>query len=36
VEQVRLGLLRQAVGADKVVTPIDRNLNVKFVLVTIE
>jgi 4-amino-4-deoxy-L-arabinose transferase-like glycosyltransferase len=36
VEQARLGLVRQAVGADKVVTPIDRNLNVKFVLVTIE
>ncbi len=36
VEQARLGLLRQAVGADKTVTPIDRNLNVKFVLVTIE
>jgi 4-amino-4-deoxy-L-arabinose transferase-like glycosyltransferase len=36
VEQTRLGLLRQAVGADKSVTPIDRNLNVKFVLVTIE
>jgi len=36
VEQARLGLLRQAVGVDKVVTPIDRNLNVKFVLVTIE
>ncbi len=36
VEQPRLGLLRQALGADKVVTPIDRNINVKFVLVTIE
>jgi 4-amino-4-deoxy-L-arabinose transferase-like glycosyltransferase len=36
VEQSRLGLLRQAVGPEKVVTPIDRNLNVKFVLVTIE
>lgn len=36
VEQARLGLLRQAVGPDKPVTPIDRNLNVKFVLVTIE
>jgi hypothetical protein len=36
VEQPRLGLLRQALGAEKVVTPIDRNLNVKFVLVTIE
>jgi 4-amino-4-deoxy-L-arabinose transferase-like glycosyltransferase len=36
VEQARLSLLRQAMGADKVVTPVDRNLNVKFVLVTIE
>jgi len=36
VEQPRLGLLRQAVGTDHVVTPIDRDLNVKFVLVTIE
>ncbi len=36
VEQARLGLLRQAIGTDKTVTPIDRNLNVKFVLVTIE
>ncbi len=36
VEQARLGLLRQAVGPDKPVNPIDRNLNVKFVLVTIE
>jgi 4-amino-4-deoxy-L-arabinose transferase-like glycosyltransferase len=36
VEQSRIGLVRQAVGPDKVVTPIDRNLNVKFVLVTIE
>jgi 4-amino-4-deoxy-L-arabinose transferase-like glycosyltransferase len=36
VEQARLGLVRQAVGADKTVTPVDRNLNVKFVLVTIE
>ncbi len=36
VEQARIGLLRQAVGADKTVNPIDRNLNVKFVLVTIE
>ena len=36
VEQARLGLLRQAVGAEKTVTPIDRDLNVKFVLVTIE
>ena len=36
VEQARLGLLRQAVGADHVVTPVDRDLNVKFVLVTIE
>ncbi|HMK73889.1 MAG TPA: dolichyl-phosphate-mannose--protein mannosyltransferase, partial [Myxococcaceae bacterium] len=36
VEQARLGLLRQAVGTDHTVTPIDRDLNVKFVLVTIE
>jgi 4-amino-4-deoxy-L-arabinose transferase-like glycosyltransferase len=36
VEQARLGLLRQALGAEKTVTPIDRDLNVKFVLVTIE
>jgi 4-amino-4-deoxy-L-arabinose transferase-like glycosyltransferase len=36
VEQARLGLLRQAVGAEKTVTPIDKDLNVKFVLVTIE
>jgi 4-amino-4-deoxy-L-arabinose transferase-like glycosyltransferase len=36
VEQPRLGLLRQAIGAEKAVTPVDRNLNVKFVLVTIE
>lgn len=36
VEQPRLTLLRQAIGADKTITPVDRNLNVKFVLVTIE
>jgi 4-amino-4-deoxy-L-arabinose transferase-like glycosyltransferase len=36
VEQARLSLLRQAVGADKTINLIDRNLNVKFVLVTIE
>jgi 4-amino-4-deoxy-L-arabinose transferase-like glycosyltransferase len=36
VEQARLGLLRQAVGTEKTVTPIDRDLNAKFVLVTIE
>ena len=35
-EQRFLGQLRQAMGADKVVTPIDRNINVKFVLLTIE
>jgi 4-amino-4-deoxy-L-arabinose transferase-like glycosyltransferase len=36
VEQPRLSLLRQAVGPEKTVNLIDRNLNVKFVLVTIE
>jgi hypothetical protein len=36
VEHNRLGVLRTAVGADKVVTPIDRDINNKFVLVTIE
>ncbi|XXF81651.1 glycosyltransferase family 39 protein [Myxococcaceae bacterium GXIMD 01537] len=36
VEHNRLGMLRNAVGPDKVVTPIDRDINNKFVLVTIE
>jgi 4-amino-4-deoxy-L-arabinose transferase-like glycosyltransferase len=36
VEHNRLGILKNAVGADKTVTSIDRDLNVKFVLVTIE
>ncbi len=36
VEHDRLQLLKSAVGADKSVTPIDKDLNVKFVLVTIE
>ncbi|MBZ4419459.1 glycosyltransferase family 39 protein [Myxococcus sp. RHSTA-1-4] len=36
VEHNRLNLLRNAVGADKVVTPIDRDINNKFVLVTVD
>jgi 4-amino-4-deoxy-L-arabinose transferase-like glycosyltransferase len=36
VEQYRLGILKSAVGPDKVVTTIDKDLNNKFVLVTIE
>lgn len=36
VEHNRLGILKNAVGADKTVTLIDQDLNVKFVLVTIE
>jgi 4-amino-4-deoxy-L-arabinose transferase-like glycosyltransferase len=36
VEHNRLGILKNAVGADKTVTLIDPDLNVKFVLVTIE
>lgn len=36
VEQNRLGILKQAVGADKTVSLIDRDLNNKFVLVTID
>ncbi|MFY0580136.1 hypothetical protein ACN28S_43075 [Cystobacter fuscus] len=36
VEHNRLGLLRQNAGADKVVTVVDRDINNKFVLVTID
>ncbi len=36
VEHNRVNLLRNAVGADKTVTLIDRDINNKFVLVTIE
>jgi 4-amino-4-deoxy-L-arabinose transferase-like glycosyltransferase len=36
VEHARLGLLRQAVGPDHRIEPVDRDLNVKFVLVTID
>jgi len=36
VEHYRLGLLRQAVGPDKRITEVDRDLNNKFTLVTIE
>lgn len=36
VEHARLGILKGAVGADKTVTLIDKDLNNKFVLVTIE
>jgi hypothetical protein len=36
VEHNRLGILKGAVGADKNVTLIDKDLNNKFVLVTIE
>lgn len=36
VEHNRLNLLRNAVGPDKVVTPVDRDINNKFVLVTVD
>jgi 4-amino-4-deoxy-L-arabinose transferase-like glycosyltransferase len=36
LEHARLGALRSVLGGDKVVTPVDRDLNNKFVLVTIE
>ncbi len=36
VEHNRLGILKTAVGADKTVTLIDKDLNNKFVLVTID
>ncbi len=36
VEHNRLNLLRTAVGADKRVTPIDKDINNKFVLVTVD
>ena len=36
VEHNRLGLLKQAAGADKTVTVIDRDINNKFILVTID
>ena len=36
VEHNRLNLLRTAVGADRVVTPIDRDINNKFLLVRID
>lgn len=36
VEHYRFGILKQAVGPDKTVTMIDRDLNNKFVLVTID
>jgi 4-amino-4-deoxy-L-arabinose transferase-like glycosyltransferase len=36
VEHNRLSILRTAVGADKTVTVIDRNINNKFILVTID
>jgi 4-amino-4-deoxy-L-arabinose transferase-like glycosyltransferase len=36
VEHNRLNLLRNAVGTDKVVTPVDRDINNKFVLVTVD
>jgi 4-amino-4-deoxy-L-arabinose transferase-like glycosyltransferase len=36
VEHARLNLLRQTVGTDKVVTVIDRDINNKFVLVSID
>jgi hypothetical protein len=36
VEHARLGLLRQTVGTDKTVTVIDRDINNKFVLVTVD
>ncbi len=36
VEHNRLGLLKQTVGTDKVVTVIDRDINNKFVLVSVD
>ncbi|MFL5320309.1 MAG: ArnT family glycosyltransferase [Myxococcaceae bacterium] len=36
VEHYRFGILKAAVGADKIVTPINPELNNKFVLVTID
>lgn len=36
VEHNRLNLLRQAAGEGKVVTPVDRDINNKFLLVTVE
>jgi len=36
VEHPRLGLLRQAIGPDHRIEQVDRDLNVKFVLVTID
>ena len=36
VEHNRLGILKNAVGGEKTVTLIDKDLNNKFVLVTIE
>ena len=36
LEHPRLGLLRQAVGPDHRIEQVDRDLNVKFVLVTID
>ena len=36
VEHNRLNLLRTAVGPDKKVTPIDKDINNKFVLVTVD
>ena len=36
VEHNRLQILKSAVGADKTVTPVDRDINNKFVLVTID
>lgn len=36
VEHPRLGLLRQAIGPEHRIEPVDRDLNVKFLLVTID
>ncbi|WNG45176.1 dolichyl-phosphate-mannose--protein mannosyltransferase [Archangium minus] len=36
VEHNRLGVLRQAAGSDKVITVIDRDINNKFILVSID
>ncbi|NMO14220.1 glycosyltransferase family 39 protein [Pyxidicoccus fallax] len=36
VEHNRLNLVRNAVGPDQVVTPVDRDINNKFVLVTVD
>ena len=36
VEHPRLGLLRQAIGPEHRIEQVDRDLNVKFVLVTID